>query len=148
MTYNVLSLHQPWAWFVVHGFKQWETRSWPSNSFGPLLIHATKKVCPVGRDLYYKVRTEFGDKTFLPHHPPPFGELPRGAIVGQVQFRCCHNAECLVTRLETMLGDFSEGRWFWGFKEATHWPVPISERGYQRIWKWEQPISSSKEKET
>jgi len=89
--------------------------------------------------IYYKVRAEFGDVRFAPFHPPPFDELPRGAVVGQVFFRACMNLDCVRNRMDDMLGDFSEGRWFWKLESARPMVEPISARGHQRIWTWEPP---------
>ena len=36
-----LSMHQPWASLMVHGFKRFEGREWTSKYRGPLWIHAT-----------------------------------------------------------------------------------------------------------
>lgn len=131
---RTLSLHQPWAWFVIHGFKPWETRCWKATCFGPLLIHSTNKVCPIGFDLYFKVRQKFGDASFL--NPPPWLEMPRGCIVGNVDFYLCMNIKPKLTELEEMLGDFSPGRWFYRFKDAQGFDKPIPARGYQRFWNY------------
>lgn len=40
---KALSIQQPWAWLIVHGYKDVENRVWHSNYRGPLLIHAPKK---------------------------------------------------------------------------------------------------------
>jgi hypothetical protein len=47
-----LSIRQPWAWLIVHGFKDWENRAWPTRynarsmleNRAPLrcLIHASR----------------------------------------------------------------------------------------------------------
>jgi len=36
-----LSMHQPWASLLVHGFKRFEGREWTHKYRGPLWIHAT-----------------------------------------------------------------------------------------------------------
>lgn len=38
-----LSILQPWAWLIVHGHKDIENRTWPTNRRGDILIHAGKK---------------------------------------------------------------------------------------------------------
>lgn len=38
-----LSMHQPWASLLVHGFKRFEGREWTHKYRGPLYIHATQK---------------------------------------------------------------------------------------------------------
>jgi hypothetical protein len=40
---KVLSIQQPWAWFIVNGYKDIENRSWYTSYRGPILIHAGKK---------------------------------------------------------------------------------------------------------
>lgn len=39
---KLISLTQPWAALVAHGFKRFETRGWFTDYRGPLAIHATK----------------------------------------------------------------------------------------------------------
>lgn len=39
---KLISLTQPWAALVAHGFKRFETRGWSTDYRGPLAIHATK----------------------------------------------------------------------------------------------------------
>lgn len=41
-TLACLSVRQPWASLIVHGYKPWENRDWPCSYRGPLLIHAGK----------------------------------------------------------------------------------------------------------
>lgn len=38
-----ISILQPWAWFIVNGFKDVENRTWPTRFRGPVLIHTGKK---------------------------------------------------------------------------------------------------------
>ena len=38
-----LSMHQPWASLMVHGFKRFEGREWTTKYRGPLWIHATSQ---------------------------------------------------------------------------------------------------------
>lgn len=39
---RALSIQQPWASLIVHGFKAVENRTWRSSFRGPILIHAGK----------------------------------------------------------------------------------------------------------
>lgn len=39
---RALSLLQPWASFVAHCLKEFETRSWGTGYRGPIAIHASK----------------------------------------------------------------------------------------------------------
>jgi len=40
---KAISLHQPWATWIAEGKKTIETRTWPTNYRGDLLIVSTKK---------------------------------------------------------------------------------------------------------
>ena len=38
-----ISMHQPWASLMVHGFKRFEGRAWTTKYRGPLWVHATSQ---------------------------------------------------------------------------------------------------------
>jgi hypothetical protein len=40
---TAITLHQPWASLVAKGWKQYETRDWPTNHRGLIVIHAGRK---------------------------------------------------------------------------------------------------------
>lgn len=100
-----LSVRQPWAWLIVHGFKPFENRDW-SHSYGPChrvrhqapfrcLIHAAKgmtsgdyEACQIVVDAENAER-EMQD--IAPIVLPPFAELPRGGIVGAVDILSWHD---------------------------------------------------------
>lgn len=42
--FYALTVKQPWAHLICHGYKSIENRSWNTNYRGPLLIHASKLV--------------------------------------------------------------------------------------------------------
>lgn len=37
---KAISIHQPWAWLIVEGYKDIENRTWLTAYRGPVLIHA------------------------------------------------------------------------------------------------------------
>lgn len=41
---KAITIHQPWASLIAHGYKRFETRGWRTNYRGPLAIHAGKKI--------------------------------------------------------------------------------------------------------
>ena len=41
---KVITLKQPWASLIAHGYKKYEFRSWKTNYRGPVLIHAGKGI--------------------------------------------------------------------------------------------------------
>lgn len=81
---KALSIQQPWAWLIVHGYKPVENRTWRCDHRGSLAIHAGKKVDAAGDQW---VRDEF------PEIPlPPLETLETGGIVGAVSMRGCVRA--------------------------------------------------------
>ncbi len=85
-----LSIQQPWAWLIVHGYKDVENRSWATRLRGTVGVHAGKKIDTDAiediRDLY-------------PDVPLP-DSFETGGIVGRVEIVDC---------VEAM-----ESRWFYG----------------------------------
>jgi len=43
---KALSVRQPWAWLIVHGYKDIENRTWVTPYRGPLLIQAGAAMAP------------------------------------------------------------------------------------------------------
>lgn len=76
-----LSVQQPWAWLIVHGWKPIENRGWPTRVRGTIGIHAGQKFDREGYDF---VRREF------PQIPLPAPEdFERGGIVGRAVLADC-----------------------------------------------------------
>jgi len=79
---KVIVIRQPWAWLIVHGFKDIENRSWATRYRGTLLIHASAGL-PTKRNLEEIRRFARKRGAELPE------ELERGGIVGMVQLEDC-----------------------------------------------------------
>lgn len=95
---KTLSIRQPWAWLILHGGKDIENRSWHTSIRGRILIHASKGMT---RDEYENAAFDASD--INPDLKlPPFEELERGGIVGEVTITDClprssspwHNPGC------------------------------------------------------
>lgn len=72
---RTLSIRQPWAWLIVHGYKRIENRSWGTQIRGDFLVHAGLTFDHEG---YCWVRDTF------PNIPMPQpSEFERGGIVGK-----------------------------------------------------------------
>ena len=85
---KALSVRQPWAWLIVHGFKPVENRTWRTKFRGRFLVHAAKGM----------TRAEYARVAAMPFIPqmPPFEDLERGGIVGSVELTDCvdeHDSE-------------------------------------------------------
>lgn len=97
-TGRALSIQQPWAWLIVHGFKPVENRNWPTRVRGLIGIHAGLKVDAEG---YEWVRRHF-----------PEIKLPNlfdvGGIVGRARLVDCveeHDSPWFVGRYGFVLAD-------------------------------------------
>lgn len=70
-----LSIRQPWAWLITHGYKNLENRTWYTAVRGPILIHAGKAFHQHG---YIWVRETFPDIPL-----PLVSAFERGGVVGK-----------------------------------------------------------------
>lgn len=79
---KAISIRQPWAWLIVHGYKDIENRTWRTNHRGPILIHAGKAIDPDYPQIY----------RFCADHSielPLIAQLPKGGIVGAASITDC-----------------------------------------------------------
>lgn len=84
---KALSIRQPWAWLIVHGYKDIENRSWRTKYRGPVLIHASMGMT---RHQYLLVQAICeGMPSISRVTLPPFDELERGGIVGIATITDC-----------------------------------------------------------
>ncbi|HEJ6164828.1 TPA: ASCH domain-containing protein [Pseudomonas aeruginosa] len=105
---KALSIRQPWAWLIVHGFKPVENRDWPTRYRGPCLIHASKGMTREDYEDARDLAQAQGITIPAPH------ELVRGGIVGVATV-----ADCVT---------HSPSRWFFGkfgFVLANAKPLPF-----------------------
>ncbi len=86
---KALSIRQPWAWLIAHGYKDVENRTWKTNFRGEFLIHAGEKFDKEG---YSWVMISANDEKFdidpLITLPPPYN-FERGGIVGRAEIIDC-----------------------------------------------------------
>lgn len=126
-----LSIKQPWASLIAHGFKDIENRTWPTRFRGLFYIHASKVLdpdeCIAAQNLimnprldfpnFYKIRETLGETKFR--------DLPKGAIIGTAEIVDC------VTE--------SESPWFVGefgfvIKNARLFKTPMPCPGALSFW--------------
>jgi hypothetical protein len=87
---RALSIRQPWAWLIVHGFKPVENRDWSTEYRGPLLIHASKTITQKGyAEIVAGLAEALGDRAPV---LPPLAQLQLGGIVGMVDVVDCVTA--------------------------------------------------------
>lgn len=80
-----LSVHQPWAWLITHGIKDIENRTWSTKVRGRIQIHASQCLRPKEYDYILKNIDQVAPGLVV----PPFKELERGGIVGEVDIVDC-----------------------------------------------------------
>lgn len=90
---KALSILQPWAWLIVHGYKDIENRNWKTAFRGRILIHAGKRWGREQKDDLEWIRQNF------PTIPLP-DSFELGGIVGAATVTDCV--------------DQSSSRWFFG----------------------------------
>lgn len=147
---KALTLHQPWASLIAHGFKRIETRSWhpsPDLVGQRIAIHAAKK--PVDLRL---LNDETMDKTFVMMERDG-GDLPFGMVVATARYM--HAARVLepcsdkpgkvwardlqgyIHEIdEDPYGDFSAGRWLWILDDVVKHTIYTPATGRQGLWEW------------
>ena len=150
---KAITIHQPWASLIAHGYKRFETRGWRTNYRGPIAIHAGQKI---DSEAVRMLATEY---TRIWRDISP---LPKGCIVAVTELVDClmvsnwgrsisnwsangtpvlHGKDediFLDTNdMEYRFGDYTPGRYAWELANVRRLPEPIPARGRQGLWNWE-----------
>ena len=126
---KAVTLHQPWATFIVLGWKLWETRGWKTTYRGPLAIHASKN--PAYLDIAPRLMDAAGYGAYV---VPP---LVLGAVVGVATLVDCRTTNSAIHALplsEQALGDYRGGRYAWRLRDAVACRRPLPCRGQMGLW--------------
>ena len=119
---KALSIHQPWAWAILHSGKTVENRTWPTRYHGPLLIHASKTRSSYDREAQLDWEKLYGVAL------PPWEELVIGALLGVVELVDCLPA----SRVDQ--SPWVEGPACWVLRNPLAFTKPISLRGMQGLF--------------
>lgn len=159
MRYKALTLTPPWGTLIAIGAKKIETRDWPTQHRGPLLIHQGTNLKPIGgihelsrlcaREPFCSVLEAAG---YNNHRMPAWG-LPMGKIVavceliGIIKTRSFEDSATqyygypeygwTLTDTERAFGNYSPGRYAWLLADIRALPTPIAARGLPGLWDWE-----------
>lgn len=145
---KTITLFQPWASLVANGSKKYETRSWSASWRGPILIHAAKKMPGniIFQEPFYSALKE-------QHCSDEIGagiEFPGPCILAICNLVNClkivsRNSECAflendqcIEGNEFYFGDYTPGRYAWQLENVHQLAKPISAKGMQRIWNWDE----------
>ena len=131
---TAITLHQPWASLVAKGWKQYETRDWPTNHRGLIVIHAGRK--PKGKQ---ELREH--DKAVASFKDLLNEDCPYSAVVAIAELTdvILMTEEFINQQCPTELrcGDWKIGRY--AFKlENIRAIAPIPATGKQGLWKFDQ----------
>lgn len=90
---KALSIRQPWAWLIVHGYKPVENRGWATKFRGRILVHAAKGMThseyTEARALTFDAVRWHGLSPAAIENFPSFHDMQRGGIVGAVDIVDC-----------------------------------------------------------
>lgn len=134
----MISLWQPYASLLIHGFKINETRPFPCPSLiGQRIgIASTKTIKAEQRKLFANAEFQsYYEQTGL---PLVLDDLPHGKILGTIEIASCEKIteETLeeITEEEELYGDWRPGRFAWGTRDPIALPEPVPVMGQQGIW--------------
>ncbi len=86
---KALSIRQPWAWLIAHGYKDVENRTWKTNFRGEFLIHAGKRFDEDGyMHVLRALHRGIYDFSLLTDLPNPH-QFQSGGIVGRAEIIDC-----------------------------------------------------------
>jgi len=127
MKIKVITLWQPWASLVAHGYKQLETRGWSTKYRGSLLIHSAKKWSKEQRQFH-----EQHSKEILGSADLPFGSML--AICELTEVVPVEDIQEILTERERLFGDYSPGRYAWTLDNMELFQTPVPWKGQQGLW--------------
>ncbi|MEL4898348.1 ASCH domain-containing protein, partial [Crocosphaera sp. Alani8] len=132
---KAISLHPPYASLIKMGLKHFETRSWPTNYRGKLVICAAKKNTNQQQSSYSALASELGiDLTLHPWDSLPLGE----AIAVCDLVDCIEMTEDFIneqSETEQRCGQWELGRFAWKLENVKSLPLPVPIKGKQGLWK-------------
>jgi len=123
---KAFTVYQPYAYAIVAGLKQYETRPQRTNIRGRVAVHAAK-----GKPRFVTLAVDMA--------LPETMKLHFGAVIGAVEIVDCVPVEEIIptlTERERVLGDYSPGRFAWVLRNPIMFEKPIPARGQQGWWEW------------
>lgn len=149
---KALTLWQPWASLVALGEKQVETRIWSTKYRGELAIHASANLPPawLGRSRFscefadevadvLKVRRDRDDRLGV-NVDSAVRNLPRGSVLciaRIVSIEPTERVRDLLSRRESIFGNYEDGRYAWFLHLVEKFEQPIPAKGNRLLWNWE-----------
>lgn len=136
---KVLSLHQPYASLIAHGFKRVETRSWGTDYRGVVAIHAAKIW---GAEQLRGLADLQGRQSDAIEQLDDGSPIPLGGIVAVARVADCRRMDgpwiAKQTGLELDLGGWEVGRYGWVLEDVRAIAPMIPLRGRQGLFELER----------
>lgn len=136
---KAVTVHGPWAWAIVNGYKRVENRSWITPHRGLLAIHAGNSLDsdPAARASFQKVHIDFPNS------------FDRGKIVGSVQLVDILPLDDYLKKYgdDSFNREFALGPYCWIFEDPKPC-VPFRCPGNFQIWKVRNQLNHLKKKES
>ena len=147
MTFQALTLWQPWASLLIGGCKRFETRGWaPKATRFWCAIHAAAKA-PATSIPESFIPAGFVDAAAECLHGMGYecmAELPLGSMIGLVLWETIRPTTELLKHAnekDILFGDWSAGRYAWKVNKIFRFAEPVPATGRQRLWRWEIPAA-------
>lgn len=142
---GALTLTQPWATLVAINAKRLETRDWPTQFRGRLLISASKKFPQECRELCTEspFREVLEAAGYLRVHGKKETDLPLACVVATSRLIDCRRTE-LASECgffdgcgdhEAAFGDYGPERYAFTLDRVQRLHVPVPCRGMLNIWR-------------
>lgn len=133
---KAITLWQPWASLVAIGKKMHETRSWPTDYRGPLLITAAS----IWNDELRQLARSEPFLSALMVNPVDQKPLPLGCVVAVSELMDVYPTRdesgkpCHYNDLDRAFGDWNAGRYAWRLANVRKLREPVPCRGAQKLW--------------
>lgn len=111
MTHAALTIWQPWAWLICHGYKDVENRRHGTVYRGTLLIHAGRTFDPDFDWEWAQALLSREHKVVMPTDPDGY---PLGGIVGRATLVACAQRGDRVDGWHRNRGFIEDSPWFTG----------------------------------
>eukprot|EP00928_Gymnodinium_smaydae_P018067 TRINITY_DN16878_c1_g4_i1.p1 TRINITY_DN16878_c1_g4~~TRINITY_DN16878_c1_g4_i1.p1 ORF type:complete len:925 (-),score=217.01 TRINITY_DN16878_c1_g4_i1:188-2962(-) len=140
-TGQCLSMHQPWASLLVHGFKRAEGRGWSSNHRGRLWIHAGGQ--PVDESEVRRLEQTYRELyeahgVPVPPMPSEGAGYPTSALLGCVDMEQCWTQEEYAQVLKdtpSMPQEQNDNAFIFWCLRPRRLVVPVKMGGDHKIWR-------------
>lgn len=133
--HRVMTVREPYASLLVHGLKQYETRSQPQGYRGLVFIHAGMRMNDELRAAAERCRWRLRAMGIMTASDPQwFSKLTRGAIIGAALLTECHTCFDLIedsklSSLEEAAGFWDDEHFAWRMESPVVFSRPVACRG-------------------